>query len=171
MKKSIVLLMACVISSVSYSQVSDREVENLVESAADMYRRMDYRRELGGHEPDTNFVFQNTLLKLFRGTLNVDSLIASQPQLHLIVVNESFTNPVYTQNAIDFFRKPEFVKYNTVDYVFSHRVSEVVDGYHEESIAIYEADTRRKLRGLIIQYESYSNQLRLIVDNCYEHLK
>jgi hypothetical protein len=171
MKKSIVLLMACVISSVSYSQVSDREVESLVESAADMFRRMDYRRELGGHEPDTNFVFQNTLLKLFRGTLNVDSLIASQPQLHLIVVNESLTDPVYTQNAMDFFRKPEFVKYNTVDYVFSHRVSEVVDGYHEESISIRKKETANSIRSVIIQYESYSNQLRLIVDNCYEHLK
>jgi hypothetical protein len=42
MKKSIVLLMASVISSVSYSQVSEREVENLVESAAAMYLELDY---------------------------------------------------------------------------------------------------------------------------------
>ena len=165
--KKLVFIVALSITAFSFSQVPDYQVE----SAADMYRRMDLRREIGGHQPDINFTFQNTLLKLFRGILNSDSLVASQPQLQLVTVNEGLANAVYIQSALDFFRKPEFTKYNTSDYVFSHRVSHIVDGYHEESIGIYEAATRRKLRGIIIQYEPYSNQIRLIVDNCYEHLK
>jgi hypothetical protein len=167
MKKLISSIIAAVIAASCFSQVPDYQTE----SAAEMYRRMDLRREVGGHRPDTNFVFQNTLLKLFRGTLNTDSLIISQPQLQLVTVNEGLANAVYTQSATDFFRKPEFAKYNTPDYVFSHRVSHIVDGYHSESITIRKKGTTNTLRGVIIQYEPYSNQIRLIVDNCYEHLK
>jgi hypothetical protein len=134
MKKSLVVIYIGM-TFFSFGQISEGEFEQVVESAADMYRRMDYRRETGGHKADTNFVFQNTLLKLFRGTLDADSLIATQPQLPLITVNEFITDPVYTQNAIDFFKKPDFIKYNTADYVFTHRVSNSTGGYHRETIS------------------------------------
>ena len=180
MKKLILLAtslatLASAFAQVEYDTIAPQPGQNplldqAIESAADMYRRMDYRRDLGGHKLNKNFVFQNTLLKLFRGALDSDSLISTQPQLSLVVVNESVTRPVYTQNAVNFFKKPEFVKYNTSDYIFTHNVSKSTEGYYRETIVISEAMTRRKLRGVIIQYEAYSNQIRLIIDNCYEHL-
>jgi hypothetical protein len=173
MKKLVVLVAVsiAILASVSAQPSKDEILDLELKSSLNFNRKMEYRQYVGGYKPDTNFVFQNTLLKLFRGTLNFDSLIASQPQLSLITVNEFITDPVYTQSGADFFRKPKFAKYNTSDYVFSHWVSDNAVGRREESIIIYEAATRRKLRGVTIQYEAYSNQVRTVIDNCYEHLK
>ena len=172
MKKLILFATSiAILASVSAQPFKNEILDFELKSSLNFNRKMEYRQYVGGYEPDTNFVFQNTLLKLFRGTLNSDSLVASQTQLSLITVNEFITDPVYTQSGTDFFRKPEFAKYNTTDYVFSHWVSDNEVGRCEESIIIYEAATRRKLRGVTIQYEAYSNQVRTIIDNCYEHLK
>lgn len=171
MKKFLVLV-AISIASITFSQVTQRNFDGSIESASAMYRRMDNQRYIGGHKADSKFVFQNTLLKLFKGELNIDSLIAVQPQLPLIIVNEYITDPVYTENAIDFFKYPKFAKYywDTNNKRVFYDISIIADGYYEESITVITADSGKTLRYIVIQYESYSNQIRLIIDNCYEHL-
>lgn len=172
MKKFLVLATSLVTLVSVFAQPSKEEIlDKLVENNLNTRQKLEKRQYIGGHKPDTNFVFQNTLLKLFRSTLNIDSLINAQPQLALITVNEFITYPTYRQPAINFLKTPEFIKYNTVDYIFTYDISINNDGYYSEYITIYEAATDRKLRSLIIQYESYSNQIRTIIDNCYEHLK
>jgi hypothetical protein len=172
MKKLILFVTSIANLASIFAQPSSDNILNLeLEKSAKIQRNIEYRQYVGGYKPDTNFIFQNTLLKLFRGTLNSDSLLINQPQVSLITVNEFISDPVYKQNAVDFFTNPSFIKYNTSDYVFTHWVSDNALGRREESIVIYEANSRRKVRGITIQYEAYSNQVRTVIDNCYEHLK
>lgn len=172
MKKLILLATSLATFAAAFAQPSKEEIlDKLVDNTTNTRQKLENRQYIGGHKLDTNFVFQNTLYKVFRSTLNVDSLIASQPQLSLISVNEFITYPIYRQPAIKFLKAPEFIKYNTINYIFTYDVSKNSEGYYSENIIIYDAVTDRKLRSLIIHYEPYSNQIRTIIDNCYEHLK
>ncbi len=166
MKKLVVLITGVLLNIISYAQISDREFNGLMENVNAGLRDMDYRRGIGGHRSDSNFVFQSTLLKLFRGTLNIDSLIASQPQLSLITVNEFITSPVYTQNSIEFFNNSTITKYHYfVENTFSYKISEI-DSKIVESITIRDR-SGNVVRYIVFYYEIFSNQIRTIVDNVY----
>jgi hypothetical protein len=178
--KKILVLIAINFACTSYAQdtiisrenltLTQREIlDQLIIESLDFDAKMEYRRLLGGHVSNEKYVFQNILLQTFRGTLNADSLIKAQPQLQLITVNEMISYPDCKWNAVDFFKSPDFAKYNTSDYVFSHRILSDVPGRVEEDIMIYDAKTRKTIRRVSIYYEEYSNQVRTIVDNCSEY--
>lgn len=172
MKKLILLAISLATLAPVFAQPTQEEIlDKLIENTTNTRQKLETRQYIGGHKLDTNFVFQNTLLKVFRSTLNIDSLITLQPQLSLISVNEFITYPTYRQPAINFLKEPEFIKYNTINYIFTYDVSKNSEGYYSENIIIYDIVTDRKLRSIIIHYEPYSNQIRTIIDNCYEHLK
>ena len=79
------------------------------------------------------------------------------------------TYPDCKWNAVDFFKNPDFAKYNTSDYIFTHRLLSNVPGRFEEDIKIYDVKTDKCIRRVSIFYEEYSNQVRTIVDNCSEY--
>lgn len=170
MKKIILLATSLATLTAAFAQPSQDDIlDQLIKDAQEFDNKMELRRLIGGHVSDENYVFQNILLQTFRGTLNADSLIKAQPQLQLITVNEFITDPECKWNAVDFFKSPDFAKYNTSDYVFSHYTSFNVPGRLAEDIKIYDAKTRKIVRRVSIHYEEYSNQVRTIIDNCSEY--
>lgn len=170
MKKLILLATSLATLAAAFAQPSQDDIlDQLIKDAQEFDNKMELRRLVGGHVSNEKYVFQNILLQTFRGTLNSDSLIAAQPQLALITVNEMISSPDCKWNAVDFFKTPDFAKYNTSDYIFSHTILSNVPGRLEEEIMIYSKSPKKCIRSISIYYEEYSNQVRTIVDNCSEY--
>jgi hypothetical protein len=157
--KKLVVVLAVAFSGLLNAQSFVNDIVN------ELIQEQKIRYNMSNYVADSNLKAEYTLYNLVTNRLNIDSLLAAQPHLVRVKVNQYWTGHK-SIDIIPFFKSIDFDKYkDTSKFKINYfSVDESVYSFRSETISIVDLQTNKDLVGINLQYEPSSNMIHNIIE-------